>query len=237
MIQKMVVNRAIDWKDDTHKPQQEDKKMAGQGNLAAVLPLKKPGMDFGAALAATKTTESAPKKGKMPTLADAPPEVKDAVDQYQQAAQEKKTCEAVMEVSGATIIDHVRGVQDQEGFARNFHGSYAILGNTNTAKVVYANKYTLAAEDEAQLQAILGQNFGAMISKKFTVKLKDEVFTDEAKQAELMGLIGERFPEFFETKASLSVCEDFNKLVYQVLQPGDLENLRVFAKQYKPSIR
>lgn len=212
--------------------------MAGQ-NTAAVLPFgKKPGLDFGAALAATKKADSdTPKKGKMPVIADAPEEVKAAVDQYQEAAAQKKQAEGVMDVCGPVILDHARARMDADGFAGRFSGSYAIVGHTTTAKVVSQNKYSLSADDEGQLAEILGEQFPNMIQKKFTVALKAEVFENPELQAALMEAIGDRFPEFFETKVSMGVCEGFNKEVYRVLSPESLENLRVFAKQYKPSIR
>jgi hypothetical protein len=206
---------------------------------AQVLPFEpiKPKPSFGDMLGATKKTETAPKKGKMPTL-EAPPEVKAAVDEYQEAKTAMKQAEAIMEVTGAVITDYVREKQDADGFARKFSGSYAVMGNRATAKVVYANKYTLSANDEGQIVEVLGpENFTAMIKKWHTVTLKPEVFENEELSGALMELIGERFADFFETKTSLGVCEDFNKLVYQVLKPADLENLRVFARQYKPSIR
>jgi hypothetical protein len=173
----------------------------------------------------------------MPTL-EATPEVKDAVDQYQEAKAQAKQAEAVMDVTGAVIGGFVREVQDRDGYAGKFSGSYAVMGNKATAKVIYANKFNLSPEDEAELASVLGlENFGQMVKKNFTVKLRDEVFTDEAKQKELMALVGDRFPEFFETKMALAVCEDFNKLVYAVVKPEELDNLRVYARQYKPSIR
>jgi hypothetical protein len=209
-----------------------------QQATAAVLPFEapKPKPSFGAMLGATKKTEAAPKKGKTPTL-DAPPEVREAVDRYQEAKAQAKQAEAVMDVDGAIITGFVRKKQDADGFARKFSGSYAVMGFKSTAKVVYANKYSLSADDEAQLSEILGPNYGAMITQKHTVSLKAEVFEDGAKQARLMELMGDDFAEFFETKTALGVCEEFNKIVYQVLKPEDLENLRVYARQSKPSIR
>jgi hypothetical protein len=188
-------------------------------------------------LGATAKTETAPKKGKMPTL-EAPPEVKAAVDEYQEAKATMKQAEAIMDVTGAVITDYVREKQDADGFARKFSGSYAVMGNRATAKVVYANKYTLSANDEGQLAAVLGlENFNTMIKKWHTVTLKPEVFENPELSGALMELIGDRFADFFETKTSLGVCEEFNKLVYQVLKPADLDDLRVYARQYKPSIR
>jgi hypothetical protein len=63
------------------------------------------------------------------------------------------------------------------------------------------------------------------------------VFTDAALQADLMELVGERFADFFETSVSLAVCENFNQLIYQVVEPEQVGQLRTFARQYKPSIR
>jgi hypothetical protein len=197
-------------------------------------PKKKP--SFGAMLGATKTKEAAPKKVKMPTL-EPTPEIKTAVDEYVSAKAIAKQAEAVMDVNGAQITEYVRERQDADGYARKFSGSYQVMGHQSAAKVIFANKYSLSADDEAQLAEILGENFETMITAKHTVKLKDEVFEDEGKQARLMELLGDEFADFFETKTALGVCEEFNRQVYQVLRPEELENLRVYAKQYKPSIR
>jgi len=188
-------------------------------------------------LGATKTKEAAPKKGKMPTLAEAPFDVKAAVDEYQEAKAQAKQAEAVMEVAGATITGYVRDKQDADGYARKFSGSYQVMGNKATAKVIFANKYSLSGEDAEQLKEIMGEEFETMIIQKPTVTLKATVFEDEEKQERLMELLGDEFADFFETKTSLGVCEEFNRQVYQVLRPEELENLRVYAKQYKPSIR
>lgn len=208
-----------------------------QQATAQVLPFTPKPPSFGDMLGATKTTETAPKKGKMPTL-DAPPEVKTAVDEYQEAKAQEKQAQAVMEVAGAVITGFVRDRQDLDGFAGKFTGSYAVMGNRATCKVVYANKYSLSAEDEGQLAETLGpENFGRMIVKKASVTLKASVFEDEAAQQKLMGLLGESFPEFFETKITLGVSEGFNRDIYRVVTPEKLADLRVFARQYKPSIR
>ena len=152
-----------------------------------VLPFIPKPPSFGDMLGATKTTETAPKKGKMPTL-EATPEVAAAVDQYQEAKAQAKQAEAVMEVTGAVITGFVRDRQDADGFAGKFTGSYAVMGNQATCKVIYANKFSLSAEDEGQLAEALGpENFNRMIVKKASVTLKAEVFEDEAAQKKLMG--------------------------------------------------
>jgi len=75
------------------------------------------------------------------------------------------------------------------------------------------------------------------ICEKYEVSLKPEVFENESLQAELMGMIGERFPEFFTTKTKLAVCEDFDRKIYGVLTPKDMPVFRTFCRQYKPSLR
>jgi hypothetical protein len=207
-----------------------------QQNTAQVLPFTPKPPTFGDMLGATKTTETAPKKGKMPTL-DAPPEVKTAVDEYQEAKAAAKQAEAVMDVAGAVITGFVRDRQDADGFAGKFSGSYAVMGNKSTAKVIWANKFSLSAEDGPQLAEVLGPEFDRMVTKKASVTLKATVFEDEAAQQKLMALLGDSFPEFFETKITLGVVEGFSRDIYRVVDAAKLADLRVYARQYKPSIR
>lgn len=199
--------------------------------------LKPKGPSFGEALAQTaKAAEPKAKKSKMPTL-QATPEVMQAVDEYQEAKTSYKMAEATMEASGQVIQDFVRQHQDQEGFQGRYQGSYAIAGFKHTAKVVYANKFSINPDDEGELKEILGEHFDNLITKKFSVRLKAELFESEELQAELMELIGERFGDFFESTVSLGVVDGFSQYVYQAVQPEQLEILRTFARQYKPSIR
>jgi hypothetical protein len=205
---------------------------------APVIPFKKQTPpSFGEALAQTaKAPEPKVKKSKMPTL-DTPAEVAQAVDDYQEAKTTAKMAEAAMNAAGEIIMEFVRQVQDQDGFAGRFSGSYAVMGHRHQAKVVYANKFSINPEDEGELTAILGEHFDSLIEKKFSVKLKDQVFTDPTLQAELMDLVGARFPDFFETTVNLGVCDNFNQLIYQVVEPEQMGQFRTFARQYKPSIR
>ncbi len=192
---------------------------------------------FGEALTQTAKAEpKAKKKSSMPTL-EATPEVKQAVDDYQEAKTTYKMAEATMDSTAQVLMEFVRQQQDQDGFAGRYQGSYAVMGVKHQAKVVFANKFSLNPEDEPQLAELLGDEFDNLIQKKFNVKLKEQVFTDEGLQAELMELVGERFADFFETTVSLGVCEDFSRLVYRVLEPGRMDDFRTYARQYKPSIR
>ena len=207
--------------------------------LAVLFPVPQAKPDFGAMLGATTTTEATkPKKGAAPIITNAPAEVKAAIDEYVDAETTIKKCKAIKEVAGPIVFDFFRQIQDKDGFVGRFASTYAIVGNQATGKVGNKNAYTISVADEGQIAGVLGlENFRRMIVNKPTVTLKAEVFENEAISDKLMGLLGDSFPEFFETKVALAVCEDFNKLVYTVLKPEALENLRVFMRQYNPSIR
>jgi len=204
----------------------------------AVVALKpKPKATFGDMLNQTaKASEPKAKKSSMPTL-QAPPEVAEAVDTYQEAKTNWKQAEAQMNASAETIMAFVQERQDTDGFAGRYQGSYAVVGNRHQVKVIYANKYSLNSQDEGELAGLLGESFEALVEKKFSVKLRTEIFEDENLQAELMALVGERFADFFETTVSLGVVEGFSREIYRAVAPEQMEALRTFARQYKPSLR
>jgi hypothetical protein len=209
----------------------------------AVVALKQPalkpkGPSFAETLAQTaKVAEPKAKKSKMPTLQPDNPEVAQAVDDYQEAKIQYKMAEATMDNAGTILQEFVRQHQDEDGFRGHYQGSYAVMGIKHQAKVVYANKFTVNAEDKDNLKEILGENYDYLLSEKYSVKLKSTVFDDEALAAELMELVGDRWGDFFDTEVKLSVCENFSQVIYQAVEPDQLDNVRVFAKQYKPSIR
>jgi hypothetical protein len=199
--------------------------------------LKPKGPSFAETLAQTaKVAEAKAKKSKMPTLQPTP-DVAQAVDDYQEAKIQYKMAEATMDQAGTILQEFVRQHQDQDGFKGHYQGSYAVMGIKHSAKVVYANKFTLNGEDKDNLKEILGEHYDYLLSEKYSVKLKGSVFEDEALAAELMELLGDRWGDFFDTEVKLSVCEDFSRVVYQAVEPEQLDNLRVFARQFKPSIR
>jgi hypothetical protein len=52
-----------------------------------------------------------------------------------------------------------------------------------------------------------------------------------------MKLIGDKFAKFFEVVPNLAVAEGFSRDVYRAVPPEKLAELRLFARQYKPSLR
>jgi hypothetical protein len=52
-----------------------------------------------------------------------------------------------------------------------------------------------------------------------------------------MELLGDRWADFFDTKVSYKPSEDFDSRVYTELDEDGLNDLNVYMKQSKPSVR
>lgn len=198
--------------------------------------------NFDDLLQATKKTKkpaSKSKKKAMPTL-NPNDELRECVDDYVDAKKRAKIAEADMKETGDAIIEFGREEQDNYGFGGDFSKSYVIPGNDeNQVKFVSSNRYTVNADDATEIKGLLGDHFADLMVEKLEVHLKAEVFKDEDLKAEFMELIGERFPDFFDTKATLTVAADFDKNIYRAVDiDGDtLTDLRTFVKPFKPSLR
>lgn len=203
---------------------------------AAIQLRKKPG--FADKLKATaKPQEAKAKKKEMPKVKPDDQTIRKAVDDYKEADAIVKQGEAVREQAGDTIMLFIREVADEEAYKGNYHGSWAVLGDRHTVKVVYANKYSITPNDELELREILGEHYDNLITESHTVKLRDEVFKDELLQNELMELLGDRWDDFFDTIVKYKVNDNFSQALYQFLEPDQLEHLRAYAKQNRPSLR
>lgn len=186
--------------------------------------------------ASAKAEKPKAKKETMPTL-DPPADVKDAVDLYQTAKAERNKADADMAASGEVIMAWTQEKADEDGYSGNPRGSYCLRGNSHQVKVIYANKFSINPSDKGALAQIVGESFADLFNESFQVKLKPEVFENEALQNELMALVGARWHEFFETSVALSVKEGFSKDIYRYVGEDDMGNLRLFCRQYKPSLR
>ena len=200
------------------------------------LPAKKM-TGFGDMLSQTATVKKpAGKKSTMPVI-EIDETVRGAVDSYVNAKAAEKTAKASMDVAGTVIIEHTREVQDKDGFAGKYNGSYQVKGNLHTVKFISTNRFSINPEDEPELRQLLGDAFDELFVTDFKVTLKPEVFEDDNLQGQLMNLIGEHFGTFFDTVKSLKVCERFDELVYRRIKKKDMDALRTFCRQYKPSLR
>jgi hypothetical protein len=178
----------------------------------------------------------APKKTKatMRTL-DPPTEVRDAVDKLVRAKEAEKKAKAEKAMAETAIIDWARQKQDEDGKNDDYQKSYIVPGNDEQVKFITSSKYSINADDQEEIQKLLGEHFESLIESKFKVTLKPEVLEDDEMQAELFELIGERLPEFFDTTTYLQAHEDFGRKIYKV--DVDLAEVRMFVRQYKPSLR
>lgn len=187
-----------------------------------------------------KTAKAKPKIAKKSTMKQLTPptKIRQMVDDFIKAKTVSKKCEAVMNTNGNIIREYAQKVQDTDGQAGQFAGSYQIMGNKESTKFITVNKFSINSDDKPEIQDILGDKYPQLIEEVYTVKLKPEIFADENMSAFLMELIGEHFSDFFDTVVSLKVKEGFNSAVYHAVDNAEeLEVLRTFMKQNKASLR
>ena len=179
----------------------------------------------------------AAKKSEVPFLV-VPAELKEVVDAYVEAKKRMKEAEADVEMAGGQILEYARGCQDKAGFEGRFHSSYKLQGHTEKVTFVSTNRYSINPDDRDKLSELFGEEgYAELIEEVYSVKLKDEVMTDEFLQGQLMDLVGDQFERFFETTIALKAADGFNAAVYRHVNPEHLESARVFCRQYKPSLR
>lgn len=195
---------------------------------------------FAQALETSKVDSTTKKSSKssMPVISDAPAEVKTAVDTVNAAKAEIKKQKAIQTKAESHIIDYVQPIQDRDGFAMRHSKSYEVEGNETSIKYVTSNRFTVNIDDKNNLVDVLGQDgFDDRFEIKKSLKAKDAIFSDEDLQKRVMDALGdELFGELFEYSETLAVKKDFDKLQF-ALDKDTLSDLRVFAKQYKASLK
>jgi hypothetical protein len=185
----------------------------------------------------TKTT----KKSTCPVIDDAPAAVKEAVDMVVEGKREAKEAAAKISKGEAVVFDHVKPIQDNDGFNHSHSKSYEVVGNEETVKYVTQDRFTLTIDDEENIRELTGDKFDEDFEIDTTVTLKKDVFADEAKQEKLMNLLtdpelGNLFAEFFETKQTLKTKKGFDTRQFGYKE-DTLTDLRIFVKQYKAALR
>lgn len=185
----------------------------------------------------TKKKTTKVSKSKVPVLAVSK-DMKDAVSSFIKAKADKKKAESLMDLHGTGIIDFVKDIQDTDGFNGTYRKSYKVPGlEDEEVTFVSSNKFSINPDDQEAIEGILGARFDSLIDVKHDVLLTSRVFTDEALQKKLMGLVGDHFDEFFETVTTLSVKEDFDKAVYTAVDEDGLKKLRTLVKPTKPALK
>lgn len=177
-------------------------------------------------------------KKKSGKVVHVPESLQETIDKYVAAKKQLKALEAELTFHESEILDHAKSVQDDDAFKGDFSKSFDLPGKEAVVKFVTQNRFSINAADREIIESLLGSDYSELIEEKYSVSLKDEVLKDEDKLAELGELLGEKFGEYFESRLSLGVQNDFDKKIYRVAgSPEKLQEVRTYVKQYKPSLR
>lgn len=152
-----------------------------------------------------------------------------------------KEAETAMRVVETPIILVCRDEQNKQGFKGSFQGSFTVKDGTETAKFVSTDSFSVSQDPEvhSQLKELLGEEtYGEVIREETSVTMKDDVFTDEAKQNEFIALMGDRFGDFFESTVTLKVKSGFQERVYGIAKTDDkLVQILSLIIQKKPFLK
>jgi len=203
---------------------------------------KKSTLDFNAVVAGSATPKSAKAKGKVEKeiITDAPQEVKDAVSAVIEAKARKKKAESDIKVNETPVIAFGSELKDGRALNGDYNKSYKIQGakDEDVVTFVTANKYSHKEEDEEEIADVMGEdNFEELMPKAYEIKVKAEVFNDPDMQEFLMKQMGDRFNEFFEVESNRKVVSNFDEELYKRYDQETIDDIKVFVKQAKPSIR
>ena len=158
--------------------------------------------------------------------------------------KEKKLAESKIAKASPIIIDVGLLMQVQNAYDGKFQKSYKLGNEKNHVNMVTANSWSFKEEDVPVIKNIIDDGHGKkkipsdeMLLKDRKVQLKKEVFSDQVMMKKFIKMVGKDFPEFFETVESHYVSENFDQEIFEVLDKEEIDNLKMFMKQKKPSLR
>ena len=195
---------------------------------------------FANALKKSKVDKKPTTKSKgSASIDNLPQDVKAAIDKFVKAKAAMKAAKADMLASEPMVIDAVREIQDKNGYADDFRKSYDVTGINEKVKYVTQNKFSINGDDSDEIKELLGDAYDALLEDDYDVRLRPEVLKNADLQEELMTLLkgGELFDKFFYTHVTIKANKDFDSKVYKHVDASDLDALRIFVKQNKPSLR
>lgn len=186
-----------------------------------------------------KKKEPAKKASKSAEIISVPDDVQDEIDALIEAKKAKKIAESNIKKAEPKIIDFGIKLKDSNAYKGVFNKSYKLGNDDNHVNMVTANKWSFKEDDVDLIKEIIkdgGENPDALLVEHKEVKLSAEVFSNPDLQKKFVEMVGEAFPEFFETVISHSVSDDFDEKVYD-LEKEAFDDLKVYMKQSKPSLR
>jgi hypothetical protein len=189
-----------------------------------------------AGLAKPKQVKSA--KPKMPTIIPESNEIKRAVDDIQMQKAAIDELKTALAINAAKIYPFVQTIQDKDGFNRDYHNSYIVVGNKEELTVQSTNKFSVNQEDLPEIKQLLGDNFNRAFNENLSIKVKDTVLHNETLSERLLKLIGpEGLAEFFDVETTITPKANLTENIYTMITPKKLEKLRLFIRQAKPSLK
>jgi len=192
------------------------------------------------ASSAKPKVKAAKKSSGKEIITNASQAVKQAVSNVIKAKAAKKKAESDIKVNETPVIEFGNTLKDENAFNGNYNKSYKIQGlnEDDVITFVTANKFSHKEEDEEEIAEIMGEeNFEELMPKSYEIKVKAEVFNDPKLQKILMEKMGDRFNEFFEVESSRKVTENFDEEIYKRFDADTVQDIKVYVKQSKPSIR
>lgn len=185
----------------------------------------------------TKQTKSSTKK-EIPVIENIPKEIIKASKEFITKMKLKKQLEYEIATLSNKITEFAQNVQDERAFNGDFNKSYKMIINDDEIMFTTKNVFKINYEDEDKIKEIFGKNFSNFIEEKMEVVLKEEVFENEELQNELMSLLGDKFSKFFNTYASLKVCENYDEKIYAFAKtPEKLSDIRKLIQPSKPILK
>jgi hypothetical protein len=173
-------------------------------------------------------------------ITDAPKAVKEGISKVLKAKATKKAAESEIKIGETPVIEFGQTVKDKRAFDGDYNKSYKVQGLTDDEVITFvtANKFSYKPEDEAEVKNLMGEeDFDEMIPEGFQITVKEEVFADPKMQKFMMDKFGKRFAEFFEVTKTRKVIPTFDEKLYRKYDQETIDDIKVYVKQAKPSIK
>lgn len=170
------------------------------------------------------------------------PELQGNIDNLLAAKKAKKVAESDIKKNESPVIEFGTEFQESRFFDKgDFEKSYKFGNDDNNVTFVTANKWSFDQADVGIIKEIIedadGEVDDLLEQDEPVVKFKSEVFSDPELQKELVKMVGKKFDRYFETiEGQWKVKEDFDKNVLK-LGKNAVEDVKVYMKKSKPSLR
>lgn len=195
-------------------------------------------VDFMSAVASVATLAQPASKKNVKPVVVLPEALHANLAAVAQAKADLARAEANLAANAEPIINHVRGIQDTDGCAGNFSGSYELEAKDTRALFVSTDKWS-AVKDEAIVAELKALGAEAAVRETYEIKVKDEVLEDAKLQQELMAAVGPVFAKFFTATKKIVAVKGLSEKIYTLAgnDKARVAKIRELVKQYSPYIK